>query len=158
MCCGWTARTRVAESRRSTAPKRVGFLVLVGVGSDAQAWHWARVWLSGGLFRLNEAPTCRCAVLHLGCRGPLAAWPALWVGVQQLHLHRHRGPFDRVLQRRRGAYGALTHAYAAAGARRARHHEGSAPPPPSRRCSCTAIVRRSAGGCSALVHWRPGHG
>ena len=55
MGCGWTARTRVAESQRSTAPKRVGFLVLVGVGSDAQAWHWARVWLPRGLVRLSAS-------------------------------------------------------------------------------------------------------
>lgn len=117
-------------------------------------WDGAQGALSG----LAQAPTCRCAVLHLGCRGPLAAWPALWVGVQQLHLHRHRGPFARVLQRCQGACGALTHAHAAAGARRARHHNGSAPPPPSPRCGGTAVVRWSAGGCNALMHWRAGLG
>ena len=151
MCCGWTARTRAAEIRRSTAPKRVGFLVLVGVGSDAQAWHWARVWLSGGLVRLSasaNAPLCGltpglpwatgCVASTLG--GRAAASPP------QAPRAFRPGPAAPPWRVRR----AHAYAYAAPGARRARHHEGSAPLQPSRRCSCTALVRRSAGGAARL--------
>lgn len=75
-----------------------GFWWSVGVGSDAQAWQGRGCGCQGALSGLARVPLCRCAVLHLGCRGPLAAWPALWVGAQQLHLHRHHGSSAQVLQ------------------------------------------------------------